>query len=355
MMKKSIFIVWGSSYIFCKILFGIIEIIIETFRFTGRPPFRGKTLQDLLEKNKMGKIKFHNSDWAFYDESAKKLTKKMLRKEPEKRIDLIDVKLSKWVQTFKSSSIERKLSAKKIFRNKSVDFSKKNQVLPHFSSKKYISVETNVNEFNMEKNDEEEIYVDDEGKIYSKPDKYSIVPRLFHNDLDDRLQGKKIQSSLSPIHMNFDNFSVIFLSLISYNFEKVSSFLLCMSDHPSSSGNTSKISKQSISSKKKKSIFSAECIIKHYKSASLTKERKEPSIDHFLEQDLNDLLTDKMMDLKGAHQSGILDFRLQQEKSQEIGVKTTSCQSCDTRRQNDLRLNEIVPNLFSLRFKRKYF
>lgn len=170
----------------------------------------------------MGKIKFHNSDWAFYSEAAKKLTKKMLRKEPEKRIGLIEVKLSKWVQIFKSSSADLpKLSTKKIFRNKSVDFSKKNQVLAHFSSKKYISVETNANEFNMEKNDEEEVYVYDEGKIYSKPDKYCIVPRLIHqNLLEEEFQGKKIQPSFSPLNMNFDNFSVIFLLLISCNFEK---------------------------------------------------------------------------------------------------------------------------------------
>lgn len=126
-----------------------------------------------------------------------------------------------------------------------------------------------------------------------------------------------------------------------------------MSDHPSSSGTTSKVSRQSISSKKK-SIFSAECIIKQYKSASITKDLREPSIDHFLEQDLNDLLTDQRVDLKEGDQSGMLDFKPQQEKSKEIGVKIT-CQSCDTRRQNDLRLNEIVPNLFSLRFKGKYF
>lgn len=165
----------------------------------------------------MGKIKFHNSDWAFYSEAAKKITKKMLRKEPEKRIDLIDIKLSKWVQNFKSSTTDLpNLTAKKIFRNKSVDFSKKKQVLPHFSSKKYISVETNVNEFNnIEKNDEEEeIYVYDEGKIYSKPDKYSIMPRLFLNKLEEEFQAKKIiQSSFSPKHMNFDNFSVSFLLL----------------------------------------------------------------------------------------------------------------------------------------------
>ena len=94
--------------------------------------------------------------------------------------------------------------------------------------------------------------------------------------------------------------------------------------------------------------------MKQNKSASLTNDHRKPSIDHFLEQDLNDLLTDQRDNLKGCEKSGMLDFKPQQEKSKEIVVKTT-CQSCDTRRQNDLRLNEIVPNLFSLRFKGKYF
>lgn len=104
-------------------------------------------------------------------------------------------------------------------------------------------------------------------------------------------------------------------------------------------------------------MFSAECIIKQYKSASITKDQRKPSIDHFLEQDLNDLndlLTDQRVDLKECDQSEMLDFKPQQEKSKEFVAKAT-CLSCDTRRQNDLKLNEIVPNLFSLRFKRKYF
>jgi len=73
-----------------------------------KSPFQGKDLKDVIAKNKIGKISFR--EWKNYSKEAKKCLKKMLRKDPNKRISLEDIKQCDWVQFHKEHKSKNLIS-----------------------------------------------------------------------------------------------------------------------------------------------------------------------------------------------------------------------------------------------------
>jgi len=77
------------------------------FRIIGKPVFKGKDIKELLERNKVGKISMRSSEWNNYSKEAKKLVRKMLHRDPEKRINLQDICNEKWIKKHQKIKTEQ--------------------------------------------------------------------------------------------------------------------------------------------------------------------------------------------------------------------------------------------------------
>lgn len=61
-------------------------------------PFKGKDVREIMRKNKKAKISFSSPVWKNYSKEAKDLIKRMLKRDPEKRIGLEEIIESDWVK-----------------------------------------------------------------------------------------------------------------------------------------------------------------------------------------------------------------------------------------------------------------
>lgn len=82
----------------------------------GRPPFAGKSLDEILRKIENEEVRYEGSIWMKISEACKSFLKKILVKNPKHRIGLEEMLLDPWIKNnFKGSGPENKL-AKRAFR-----------------------------------------------------------------------------------------------------------------------------------------------------------------------------------------------------------------------------------------------
>jgi calcium-dependent protein kinase len=65
----------------------------------GYPPFGGSTDQDIIKKVKIGDFQFDPEDWSKISEEAKNLIRKMLTRDPAKRVSAKEALADPWVQS----------------------------------------------------------------------------------------------------------------------------------------------------------------------------------------------------------------------------------------------------------------
>jgi calcium-dependent protein kinase len=83
----------------------------------GYPPFNGETDDEIYEAILSGKFQFPEEDWDQVSQEAKDLIKKMLTKDPKKRISALDSMQDVWFKKNEEKSEYDKKLAKKVLNN----------------------------------------------------------------------------------------------------------------------------------------------------------------------------------------------------------------------------------------------
>ena len=83
----------------------------------GYPPFNGETDDEIYEAILSGKFQFPEEDWDQVSQDAKDLIKKMLTKDPKKRISALDSMQDVWFKKNEEKSEYDKKLAKKVLNN----------------------------------------------------------------------------------------------------------------------------------------------------------------------------------------------------------------------------------------------
>ena len=83
----------------------------------GYPPFNGETDDEIYEAVLSGKFQFPEEDWDQVSQDAKDLIKKMLTKDPKKRISALDSMQDVWFKKNEEKSEYDKKLAKKVLNN----------------------------------------------------------------------------------------------------------------------------------------------------------------------------------------------------------------------------------------------
>lgn len=87
-----------------------IGIILYTM-LSGSPPFTGSSNSEIYEKILEEPLSFNSPEWSSVSSSAKSLLKRVLVKDPKKRITISDFFFDPWIQTRSSNQVpDRKLS-----------------------------------------------------------------------------------------------------------------------------------------------------------------------------------------------------------------------------------------------------
>ena len=151
-------------------------------------------MQDLIEKNKAGKIIFKRKDWENYSKEAKQITKRMLNKNQELRLSFFDISKSNWVKMYSNLKSLKKLST----NFESVDKSEQKKSFKRH--KKFLTQKSNglSVEAPVEIQD-----INDEGKI-KLPSSYQINVKLFSSKSVNKLRG--ITEKMSQNKANYPSF-----------------------------------------------------------------------------------------------------------------------------------------------------
>lgn len=205
-MKRWISLVWGVSFTYCNIIYGCFVVIYSIiFRFSGKTVFRGRNLQELIEKNQAGKIIFKTKDWENYSKEAKQITKRMLNKNQALRLSFFDISKSNWVNLHSNLKSFKKLST----NFESVDKSEQKK-----SFKRHKTFLTQKTKLNCLSDDGVEVPVEiqdinDEGKI-KLPSAYQINVKLFSsnsvNDLREISEKMSQNKSYCPSFLDYSVF-----------------------------------------------------------------------------------------------------------------------------------------------------
>lgn len=176
-------------------------------RFSGKTVFRGRNLQELIERNKAGKVIFKTKDWENYSKEAKQITKRMLNKSQELRLSFFDISKSNWVKLHSNLKSIKKLST----NFESVD--KSEQKKSFTRHRKFLTQKTKLNELAESGVDVPvEIQdINDEGKI-KLPSSYQINVKLFSsnsvNDLRDITEKLSQNKSNYPSVLEYSVFNI---------------------------------------------------------------------------------------------------------------------------------------------------
>ena len=78
----------------------------------GNMPFEGKSLEQIKNSIKKGKINFNNKDLKSKSKEARDLLKKLLEPDPKKRINAIHALEHKWFKKASSISFKKEVAQK---------------------------------------------------------------------------------------------------------------------------------------------------------------------------------------------------------------------------------------------------
>ena len=275
-------------------------------------PFKGKDVREIMRKNKRAKISFTSPVWKNYSKEARDLIKRMLKRDPEKRIGLEEIIESDWVKIH----LEHKHINTTLPTIISTQLSKTN--FCRFSEKSFEKGEHSLHNKNSCKN--------------------SVDTSLCLNR-----EGYHKNSALQT-YSYLDNLSVflffIFLPVLICFFKllKLNSFLLNSKDKSSI---TSCQLKSSL--KSSNSSFSPQI-----RSMNKSKHIREDS-QKFKKSTENPTLF--MINVESL----IFETKREGQESQDIINYHSKYDVSCSARNHDLKLSVIVPELKSIKFKRKEF
>lgn len=323
-------------------------------RFTGKPVFKGKDLKELVERNKAGKISFRSKVWSNYSKEAKKIIKKMLYRDPGKRIALLDIFNEKWV--LKNRKIRTELTFQTTMASKGKIDESQNELagnssnsnfgsMKNFSSFKRTFIRRSMNKSRTEiiysknlkstiekasfQDDDFDECVQNEGEVNHS--RYSLEPKFIGFRL-----SKQSLMVLPPVLPSFlDNYSVSILPNNHYIiFLQVNSFLIYSRSElcsGSSFNNTSEDLKNrsQMSNQKKSSID----------SSFAPENRTHDSFEEFLQK----------------HRDSQI-FETQREEIESHNLLSSGRRNpMDSRSDQDLDLTLVVPGMKLTPFKTKMF
>ena len=63
----------------------------------GYPPYVNETMEGIMEETVNGEVSFVEEDWSHVSEDARLLVRRMLEKDPRKRVSMESVMTSPWL------------------------------------------------------------------------------------------------------------------------------------------------------------------------------------------------------------------------------------------------------------------